>query len=351
MTRHLLEHVIEERDSRCDSHRRCAIEIDCDLDRGLARPAVDPGRAGGLTSRRATEGPGFLVAALATDAQPDEPQVRSELQVRVAIADHVSAYDRSSAPPGNHAVTPIRGLRQSQPSAAWCGQKNSASKRIPWDSSSARRKSCGLAKAGSGNDGVPSPSWLLTSTKPKPASRSSMRAGYHARHQLELRQAVDLLVVGFLDQCAVAVDEQDALAVHASSSAASSRSFCSGVPTVSRRQPGSRGSRSGPGSEARRRSRRRAPPAAPRTPPAGSWHPRAGSCARRAAPPAVAHALALARRVSMRACAWRRCGSAVRRSTASTDEAGRAYGGRMRLSRPTIASEASSAPQRAPASA
>ena len=71
VTRHLLEHVIEERDSRCDSHRRRAIEIDCDLDRGLAGPAVDPGRAWRPHQPPRDRFPGFLVAALATDAQPD----------------------------------------------------------------------------------------------------------------------------------------------------------------------------------------------------------------------------------------------------------------------------------------
>ena len=133
----LLEHVIEEADARCDGHRRGAIEIDRDLDRRFRASGGRPGRAG-ASPAAARSRPRFPRRCPGGGRAARDPEVRSELQVRVAIADHaLPAIDRCSA--RKFRSSPIRGLRQSQPSAAWCGQKNSASKRIPWDSSSARR--------------------------------------------------------------------------------------------------------------------------------------------------------------------------------------------------------------------
>ena len=105
-------------------------------------------------------------------AMPAIPRLRGELQVRVAIADHVAARrDRWMAGERNRfkqAESSACGTRSRR--CAKCGQMNIGIEPIPCERSSSSRKSCGTRKSASGNAGVPSPSWLLTSTSRNPAS-------------------------------------------------------------------------------------------------------------------------------------------------------------------------------------
>ncbi len=71
---------------------------------------------------------------------------------------------------------PVCGLRQSQPSPARCGQMQIASKAMPWAARVRTMNSWQRSKSARGNDAVPSPSWLVTMTKRKPASRRAASA-------------------------------------------------------------------------------------------------------------------------------------------------------------------------------
>jgi len=71
-------------------------------------------------------------------------------------------------------------------------------------------------------------------TRRKAAAFELSQGGEHPRHESNLVQGVNLVVGWLLDERAVTVDEQDA---RAHRSAASRRLFCSGEPTVIRRQP------------------------------------------------------------------------------------------------------------------
>ena len=66
--------------------------------------------------------------------------------------------------------------------------------------------------------------------EPESAALQLAQRGKHTRHEAQLFERIDLLIGGLLDERAVAIDEDDARAAHRSAS--SSRSFCSGVPTV-----------------------------------------------------------------------------------------------------------------------
>ena len=193
MTRHLLEHVIEERDSRCDSHR-LVIEIDCDLDRGLARPAVDqadvaasPAAARPLP-RFPRRCPGDGRAARRAPGSQRAPGPCRDRRSRSL------RYDRSSAPPGNPqqsdpwlaAVATVRRMVRAE------------ELRIEADTlgfEQRTQESLRLAEAGLRERRRAEPSWLLTSTTKAGVAKLD-ESRYHTRHQLELRQAVDLLVVG-----------------------------------------------------------------------------------------------------------------------------------------------------------
>jgi hypothetical protein len=73
VTGDLFEHVIEERDSGRDVHRSAAVEIELDLDCGLAGPAFDPSRAPRFHQPSRHGFPGLRGAALVSYTQPGYP--------------------------------------------------------------------------------------------------------------------------------------------------------------------------------------------------------------------------------------------------------------------------------------
>ena len=129
---------------------------------------------------------------------------------------------------------PSLGLRQAHSSCLKCGQMNTASKSIPCEANSSRMKRCARSNFSLGRLGVPSPSWLVTMTKAKPARFKFQQRRHDSRHQADLLQAVHLLVGRFLVEGAVPVQKQRAPAAHAASRLSSSASFCMRVPTEMR---------------------------------------------------------------------------------------------------------------------
>ncbi len=88
----LLQHVIEEPQARGDAARALARQVQIDVDVGLLGLAMHLGAA------RLPEGdaggdmrPGFVRVALQAHLEAPYPQVRGELHVGVAVADHVAA--------------------------------------------------------------------------------------------------------------------------------------------------------------------------------------------------------------------------------------------------------------------
>ena len=165
-----------------------------------------------------------------------EPEVRRELQVRLAVADHEAVLRIDGVV--TQVVGQQAGLRLAAVAAVGgrCGQKNSASKSMPCEAKRVRMKSCGSRNVGFRERVRAEPVLVAHEHEAVAGSLESQQRRNHARQQADLGEAVDLLVGRLLDQRAVAIDEQDACSTHGCSTAASSRWFCSGVPIEMRRQ-------------------------------------------------------------------------------------------------------------------
>ena len=162
---HLLQHVVEEADARGDRHGRLAVQVDRDAIRRSPSCAARSARRApaGTGARRSA---GQVSPSVAVDADAADAEVPRRARGRSGGRRSRScARGRLRVRAMNSVSRPVLGLRQAQSSAGKCGQKNSASNSMPCEAKSSRRKSCGSRKLGSGNDAVPSPSWLLTSTK------------------------------------------------------------------------------------------------------------------------------------------------------------------------------------------
>ena len=188
--RDLLEHVVEEADARSRSRpaprgRGSTRDVGC---RVSACRGVDPAAARSRRHEpRRDRSPVALVGAVAHGRAARDAEVRRELQVGLAVADHVAgAHGRSALAPGNAAAarSPACGSRSRPP--ARCGQTELRIEAMPWESNSCSRKSCGPRKLASGNDGVPSPSWLVTMHEPVAGVAQAQQRRDHARHEAQL---------------------------------------------------------------------------------------------------------------------------------------------------------------------
>src|SRR6185437_1480917 len=82
----LLQHVIEEPDARGDAQRRGIVEVDANLDLGLTRAPANLCTAG--AEIRDDRGPRFFRGSVEAYPQAAYAEIRRELKVRVAVADH-----------------------------------------------------------------------------------------------------------------------------------------------------------------------------------------------------------------------------------------------------------------------
>jgi len=175
------------------------------------------------------------------DTQRSDPEVRGEQQVRVTVPDHAAALviDRSVG----EVLCQQTGLRLATVAAIALEMRAEelGIEADPLRFEQAAQEILWLAKCRRGKRGRAQPILVAHEHEPETRVDQSLQGRDDARHQAQLRQRVDLLIGRLLDQRAVAVDEQDAGGAHDRATAASSRSFCPGVPTDMRRQRSSRG--------------------------------------------------------------------------------------------------------------
>src|SRR5258706_5987830 len=250
----LLEHVIEEANAGVDANGAVAVEFHARVDGGFAGAPPDPCAAReqrardvrpALTGRRRMPHPHTFYS---------EPG--GELQITVAISDHRAARDIDSViaqPVAQQArlrLAAIAGVRdlvrtdENRLEADALGGKGSQNEFLAALEVSAG-KGCG-AEA------------ILVAHHDKAVPRIPQRSqcDKNSRQEADLLQCINLLVGGLFHERAVAIDKECRRGIvrrDAHDRLASNRSFCSGVPTLIRRD--------WPSVSARRRSRSSRPTA------------------------------------------------------------------------------------------
>ncbi len=152
-------------------------------------------------------------------AHPQAPhaEVRGELQVGVAIADHGARCEVDAcvrAGPGRPAPSSACGSRSHPRGDA--GRRTPRRSRCPGDAKSVQHEAPAARRNALREAGGAEAVLVGDHHEAVARLRSSSSAGDHARHEAHLRERVDLLVGRLLDQRAVAVDEQHAASLHAS---------------------------------------------------------------------------------------------------------------------------------------
>ncbi len=180
--------------------------------------------------------PRRAVAAVGAHAQSLQPQVGGQLQVGIAIADDVTVarVERVVA----QVVGEQAGLGLAARTAIGGAVR---AEELGVELDALRREECAnevlrLAEGGLGERRRAEP--VLVADQHEAVARLPQfeQGRDDTGQQSHLGHAVDLFVGRLFDQRAVAVDEQDVLrSAHARSTAASSRSFCAGVPIDTRR--------------------------------------------------------------------------------------------------------------------
>ncbi len=213
--RQLLQHVVEEADAGGDRDRGRR-------DPGRRRPrcrfpwCVASTRAtrSRPTQPRGDRGPGLAgaVAAHAQAARRRDCAASCRSVSRSPITELRRRVDRWRA---RYAVSrPVLGLRQSQPSAGMCGQMNSASKSMPCEANSVEHEVLRLAESALRERRRAEAVLVGDHHQPVAGARSSAARRTRPAAKRILSSLSTCSSARLLDQRAVTVDEQDAVAVH-----------------------------------------------------------------------------------------------------------------------------------------
>ncbi len=235
----LLQHVVEEAEAGSDHGLRGAIEVDGDLDAGFPGLAFEPGHSRRIDQKMCDLGPGKVLRA---EPETANAQVPRELHVGVAVADHGGAFevDRTIAEVVHHHADArlSRGPMVSGQALVEEDLAEPETLRIEDLKQQFLRAEESLTGKTRGAETV-----LIAHHHELEAGIAEPdEGGYDAFHQPELLVGVDLLVLGLLDENAVAVDEENAgHGWGASRRAAITAWFSSGVPTEMRRASSSWG--------------------------------------------------------------------------------------------------------------
>src|SRR5688572_26463839 len=227
----LLQHVIEEADAGGNGDGCGGIQTHGNLDVGFLRLAAELGLA--LGERAQDRRPGFRLVAVTADANAAHAEIGGEFEVGVTIPDHHAAgevdvlfthetFDQLDL--GLAAVAAI-GLAMR---ADEHGVELDTLRAEYVEHELVRSIEVGLRKARAAE------AILVGDHHEAKAGRARLAHGIeHPGHEPELLYGINLLIGRFLDESAIAVDEQDSVLAHAR--LRTRRSFCSGLPTEMRR--------------------------------------------------------------------------------------------------------------------
>src|SRR5690606_8381660 len=257
----LVEHVVEERQPGRNLGVGDAVQVQLDPDPGLLRVALHHRAARRVGQFMGDAGPiPFAAELLRAQLEAADAQVGGELQVGLAVANHGRGVEVDAA------VAQVV-LHQAEPGLAR-GRVVGGPAAV--DQDLAEHDALALEYLQHEVVGaVETLAWIGLAAQPVlVADDPELEAGVaqlqhgrdHAAHEAQLLVGVDLEIRGFLDQGAVAIDEQDpgghqrppppaaspipggtAVDGRRADSTDSTRAFCSGVPMVMRRASPSAG--------------------------------------------------------------------------------------------------------------